>query len=134
MAIEAGGTFICNDDELTEDSQHLWVIVSDPVAYPESVVIVNLSSSSNAGYDPACNLRQGDHWFVKHPSFVYYRRAKVLTAQRLAEANISHKTSVSAEVLARIREGARKSNRLPRHIKQHLIEQGIIPSDEQAGA
>jgi hypothetical protein len=133
MAMEAGGAFICNDNALTEDNQHLWVIVSDPGAYPECVVIVNLSSSSNAGYDPACHLRQGDHWFVKHPSFVYYRRAKVLTSQKLEEADISHKTSVSADVLARIREGAGKTNRLPRNIKQHLIEQGIIQSGEAAG-
>jgi hypothetical protein len=35
MAIEAGGAFICNDDALTEDNQHLWVIVSDPGAHPE---------------------------------------------------------------------------------------------------
>ena len=66
MSIEAGGAFICNDEELTEDSQHLWVIVSDPIAHPECVVIVNLSSSINTRYDPACDLRQGDHWFVKH--------------------------------------------------------------------
>ena len=127
MSIEAGGTFICNDEELTEDNQHLWVIVSDPSAYQECVVIVNLSSSSNTRYDPACDLKQGDHWFVKHPSFVYYRGAKVLTSRQLEEANISHKTSVSSDVLARIRDGARKTNRLPRHIKQHLIDQGIIP-------
>ncbi len=133
MSIEAGGAFICNDEELTEDNQHLWVILSDPAVYPECVVIVNLSSSSNKRYDPACNLKQGDHWFVRHPSFVYYRGAKVLTSQKLEEANISHKTSVSSEVLARIREGAGKTDRLPRHIKQHLIEQGIFPSEETAG-
>jgi hypothetical protein len=57
----------------------------------------------------------------------------VLTSQKLEEANISHKPSVSVDVLARIREGARKTNRLPRNIKRHLIEQGIIQSDEEAG-
>ena len=126
MSIEAGGTFTCNDEELTQDIQHLWVIISDPDAYPEYVIIVNLSSSSNARYDPACDLRQGDHWFIRHASFVYYRGAKVVTAKQLAEANISHKTSVTPDILKRIRDGAGKTNRLPHHIQQHLIDQGII--------
>ena len=128
MSIEAGGAFTCNDEDLTEDIQHLWVIVSDPITHPECVVIVNVSSSTNRRYDPACDLRQGDHWFLKHPSYVYYRGAKELTSKQLAEANISHKTSVTEDVLRRIREGAGKSDRLPRNVKQHLIDQGILSS------
>jgi hypothetical protein len=128
MSIEAGGAFFCNDEELTNDTQHLWVIVSDPVAYPDCVVVVNLSSSNSRLSDPACILKQGDHWFVRHPTFVYYRRAMVLTLQQLQAANIRHTTSVSQAVLARIHDGASKTKFLPRHIKQHLIDQGIIPA------
>ncbi len=122
MSLEAGGAFTCNDEELTQDTQHLWVIISDTAAYPDSVVVVNVSSSINATYDSACDLRQGDHAFITHRSFVYYRRAQLLTAEQLKSANISYKTSVTPNVLGRIREGAGKTNRISHQIKKVLIE------------
>ena len=131
MSIEAGGAFTCKDDSFTGDDQHLWIIVSDPRLFPDCVVIVNLSSSTNKTYDPACALKAGDHPFITHATFVYYRRAQVVTLQQLSDAVISHKASVNAGVLARIREGANKTHMLPRKIKQHLIDQGIIPFEEK---
>jgi len=104
MSVEAGGAFICNTEDLTGDNEHLWVIISDPTAYPESVVVVNLSScSDNRRYDSACVLKAGDHWYIRHDTFVYYREAKILTVQELNDADISHKTSVTPRVLSRIR-------------------------------
>jgi len=128
MSIEAGGAFRCLDGELTGDTAHMWVILSDPVANPESVVIVNLSSSSNLkSYDPACDLKPADHWFISHPTFVFYHHAVVRTAEELRSGNIQPLTSLRPPVLVRIRHGAGESRRLPRGIRKLLIEQGIVP-------
>ena len=128
MSIEPGGTFTCKDDSFTGDDKHLWVIVSDPNSHPDCVVIVNLSSTFNKTYDPACDLKRGEHPFIRHDTFVHYREAKVVTSKGLHAAAISHGQSVSVAVLARIREGANKTRLLPRAIKRHLIDQGVIPS------
>ena len=132
MSVEAGGTFKCNDEAFIDDTQHLGIIVSDPAAHPDQVVIVNVSSSTNKRYDPACELRVSDHWFITHASFVYYRGAVIVTVQKLRETNLSHKTSLSAEVLQRVRDGAGKSKRIAHHIKKALIDQGIISVAREA--
>lgn len=126
MSVEAGGTFKCQDDGFIGDDQHLWIILSDPITHPDQVVIVNVSSSSNSTYDPACDLRVGHHWSIRHPSFVYYRRAKIVTAEQLQNARLNHSTSLTATVLTLVREGAAKTQFLPRYIKKLLIEQGVI--------
>jgi len=129
MSIEAGGTFKCNDDVLTGDIEHLWVIISDPTLHPDCVVIVNLTSRKYKNDDPACDLIVGDHPFIIKPTFVKYRETMVVTKRQLEEASISHKTSVDMRVLQRIRAGAGKSRFIPRFIKKHLIDQGIIESE-----
>jgi hypothetical protein len=127
MPIEAGGTFSCNNEELTGESEHLWVILTDPTAYPECIIIVNLSScDNNRRHDPACVLKPGEHWFIRHNTFVYYRGAIALTLRQLIDANISLKTAVTPSILERIRDGASRTDRLSHHIRKHLIEQGII--------
>ena len=49
MSIEAGGAFRCKTEDLTGEMRHLWVILNDPVAYPDCVVIVNVTSSPGPG-------------------------------------------------------------------------------------
>jgi hypothetical protein len=126
MSVEAGGTFKCNEAGFIGDDEHLWIILSDPIAYPDQVVLVNVSSSTNARRDPACTLRYGDHGFIRHDSFVYYRGAKIVKALDLRGANISHSATLTSAILMRVREGAAKTQFIPRYIKKLLIEQGVV--------
>lgn len=68
---------------------HLHFICSDPTFYPatndERVLIVNISTlKEHAYYDRTCILDRGDHPFIKHPSFVYYREALISSRERLS--------------------------------------------------
>jgi hypothetical protein len=127
MSVVAGGAFHCKDDQLTGDTEHLWVIISDPIAHPNCVIVASVSSNYAArNYDPGCDLNRGDHPSIFHRSFVYYRKALVVTAQQLEAAEIRHTATFSPTVLARIRAGASQNDRLPRYIKKHLVDQGII--------
>lgn len=68
---------------------HLHFICSDPTFYPitndERVLVVNISSVKEHAYcDHTCILDTGDHPFIKHPSFVYYREAIIASCERLS--------------------------------------------------
>ena len=137
MSIEAGGAFRCKSEDLTGEMRHLWVILTDPVTYPDCVVIVNVTTTHTGkqvvrNYDPACDLKRGDHNLIIHPSFVFYNEAMVVTVQKLEDAEIGHTTSFDQAVLQRIRDGAGKSRFLDRGIKRRLLDQGILP--QGAGA
>ena len=131
MSIEVGGAFRCKNEDLTGEMRHLWVILTDPVTYPDCVVIVNVTTTHTGNqvvrsYDPACDLKQGDHSLIIRPSFVFYDEAMVVTVQKLEDAQISHTTSFDPAVLQRMRDGAGKSRFLDRGIKRRLFEHGII--------
>lgn len=61
---------------------HLIVVCNDPVMYKgdfgewEAILTVNITSWHNTKNDDStCILDKGDHSFIKHKSFVYYRYA-----------------------------------------------------------
>ena len=47
-----------------------------PITSKESVLLVNISSvKDGTDYDKTCLLSEGDHPFIKHESYVYYKGA-----------------------------------------------------------
>lgn len=69
--------------------KHLHFVCSDPVFYPSlvknCVLVVNISSiEEGLDYDPTCVLDTGEHPFVRHPSYVYYRKAEIYGADNIA--------------------------------------------------
>ena len=70
---------------------HLHIICNDPVFYPfkikECVLVVNISTvDPRIDYDETCLLNVGDHPFIKHESYVYYRKADILGAGSIARS------------------------------------------------
>ncbi len=70
-------------------SDHLHFICSDPVFYPElsrdCVLMVNISTiKPDLHFDQTCILDAGDHPFVKHPSFVYYKKSDIFGADSIS--------------------------------------------------
>lgn len=62
--------------------EHLHVVCNDPIFYPidqcHCILVVNISSvKAGVPYDDACLLQVGDHGFIKHDSYVVYRRAAI---------------------------------------------------------
>ncbi|MGL5289544.1 MAG: hypothetical protein ACRC9N_08675 [Aeromonas sp.] len=71
-------------------TNHLFFVCNAPVFYPrntkESFLAVNISSiTPEIEHDQTCILDAGDHPFVCHPSFVYYRKADVFGAATVSE-------------------------------------------------
>jgi hypothetical protein len=126
--MNAGDTFRIQQPGTSLDS-HLWVIISDPAADEENILIVNFTTS-RADSDKACILQPGEHPFVKHETCVNYAGAKILSQANIEMflnkgLMVAH-ASVSAALLKRIRDGAADSERMSLDHADILINQGLI--------
>lgn len=71
---------------------HLHVVCNDPVMDAskgeDAVLIVNVTSIKDEmpHYDQSCILNVGDHPFITHPSFMYYKEAMVYKASNIQNA------------------------------------------------
>lgn len=70
--------------------RHLHIVCNDPVYYPrkntDCVLLVNISSIDPlVPYDPACLINAGEHPFVIRQSYVYYKKADLFGAMRVAQ-------------------------------------------------
>ncbi len=106
---------------------HLHVICNDPIFYPalakECFLAVNISSIDPIlQYDPSCILKAGDHPFIKHDSYVYYRKADIFgattTARLVAEGEISLHDPFTDVVFEKILNGFYQSKEVrPKMLK-----------------
>jgi len=75
-------------------------------------------------HDPACVIKAGEHPFIVHDSFVYYRDPRIepmAHVQAMVDQAVwQAKEPCSPELLARIRAGLATSVRVPRYIKKLL--------------
>ena len=71
--------------------------------------------------DNSCIIEYGEHYFIKVRSFVNYHYARVLNFLHvfngLQKGVLIRKENVSEELLKRIQDGAKKSNRLNNKLK-----------------
>jgi hypothetical protein len=122
--MEAGTTFLRSDAD-----KHLWVVLSDPKADPENVLIVNLTSLDDRK-EKVCILSRGDHPWIRHKTCVNFGDSVVTTLAKLLEAKdagaLKTQTPMRPEVLRRIRDGVLDSERIPLDYAQLLIDQGLI--------
>lgn len=82
---QAGGTVLIPSGP----GYHLFVVLNDPTDFPtyppQSCVLVSFSTIRAGPYDTTRVVQAGAHPFIKDPSFVAYRQARMETASVLAE-------------------------------------------------
>ena len=95
-------------------TDHLFFICNDPVFYPrlakECFLAVNISTVKlGIEHDSTCILNIGDHPFVQHPSFVYYKKAdifgSVTVSQQIAAGDIRTHAPTNDQTFERILAG-----------------------------
>lgn len=115
-------------DNRSEPKPHPWVVLSDPLEDPESVILVNLTDGERWG-DPACEIGGDEHPAIKKRSRVAYRLAEILSLRVLTHAREDgfHETLgiLSPELLLRIRRGAWESEQVPDEVLDILADQGF---------
>ena len=124
-----GNTLLIQSGPSNEN--HLFVITHGPSVIPhfhgygvnEKVLMVNASTAYSATqpHDPACTLAAGDHPFIRHPSFIYYRHARLYDLTHVVnmvnQGVWTPHTPFSAEMLERIIAGVHSSRHIPREFK-----------------
>lgn len=110
---------------------HLWIVISDPAADSDRVVSVNLTTKRILrNEDHTCVLDVGDHPFVRHPTYVNYRGARITSNAELDDEFRSNVIKLdggaSTELLAKLISAAHKSPFTAREVKSILAAQGLI--------
>lgn len=110
--------------------KHLFAVAVGPEQFdghgvrPHVIMVSVTSIKPDFPHDPACVIRAGEHPFIRHDSFVYYREPRVepvAHVQNMVDsASWMSQAPCSAELLERIRAGLLNSTRVPRHIKALL--------------
>jgi hypothetical protein len=118
VEVTAGDTFLIEPPGT--NGGHLWIVLVvycnelDGTNYAE---IVNVTSIRH-GHDTACILRQGDHPFVHHDSFVFYGGARTVEIAKLDKLSVARQERVSDKVLIRVVRGLHCSKFTKRGIKK----------------
>ncbi len=109
------------DEPLADNGKrHLRIVITDSNEQNEflTVAVDTLHSSFQ---DDSCIIEKDEHPFIKTRSFVNYHYARVLNFTQvfngLQKGVLVRKEDVSEELLRRIQDGAKKSNRLNKKLK-----------------
>lgn len=126
--MEIGDAFLLDDRSI---DPHLWIVISDPAADSERVVIVNLTSHDDPAKDASCILDKGDHPWITHATSVRYKDARLAAESQLDEltrtARLKPQAPVSDAVLSKIFQGAERTELLALKCRTVLVAQGLIP-------
>ncbi len=108
--------------KLSGYKEHLFVILTNEC--PEkNHLLVNFSSiHEGVFHDVACVVNAGEYPFIKHPSYIEYRRAETVKASHLIKCNFTQKEDVSDELYTRICNGLISSIHTPKRIKKYFEE------------
>ena len=68
------------------NKKHLFICLTDPAGVAKETLMVSVSTLHD-GFpaDETCRLFDGDHPFIKHKSFVDYRNARIVAAEKLVK-------------------------------------------------
>ncbi|MBB5209702.1 hypothetical protein [Chiayiivirga flava] len=114
---------------LSTETEHLTVIMNDPVFSPEhgwdAVLCINFTSvHPNIPHDDACIADEGCHRFIRHPSYAIYRLATVFKAETLRAkldcGEIRSHDPVSETLFERLRAGLFVSTFVSEKIKRFV--------------
>ncbi|NTU44128.1 MAG: hypothetical protein HGA99_01200 [Chlorobiaceae bacterium] len=102
--------------------EHLFVILTNEC--PEkNHLLVNFSSIyEGIFHDDACIVNEGEHPFIKHPSYIEYRKAETVKASHLIKCDFTQKEDVSDDLYTRICDGLMLSKHTPKRIKTYFSE------------
>ncbi len=127
--VEGSAFYFNNGDPGGTTYRHMWIIISDPIKFPDNVLIVNMTTQRTT-IEIECELHPGDHPDVEHPSYIIFSKARVYSVEKLTEdillGFISPTSSVDLALLERIRAVDGQSIFIARSHKKLLMSQDLI--------
>jgi len=109
---------------------HLWIIVSDPVEYPDQVFGLNVTTWCDGHSDNACILDVGDHPWIRRKSCIYYETPKIFINKQLdlleSKRLLTLHERLTESVFNRVLQGCMESRHLETGWVDMLVHQGVI--------
>jgi len=100
-----------------ENGQHLYVIVTNPCAEQQCLMVTMSSIKEGRFHDPACILAAGEHPFITKPSFIDYRLSWQVRCDHVVKCVdgwvYTSKTDVTDELFGKICGGIPASDFMP---------------------
>jgi hypothetical protein len=106
--------------------KHLNVIITEPnedIAYlvvPVTTYYRNADGDPIQGQDKSCILNAGSHPFIKHESYVLYKKARQMSSVEIAAGILKgllvKKEDMDPEIIHEMQEGAKVSPYLPEEL------------------
>jgi hypothetical protein len=122
--VNAGDTFIP-----PKPYDHLYMVISDPAMDRDRVVLVNFTSYEPEEED-CCLANPSEHVFLTKKSCVRYKDARIATVDSLTKlvqtGQLRSHQPLSADLLARVRQGAALSDYLPEGCRKILADQHLV--------
>lgn len=116
---------VLGDTFIMGERGHLWVVISDPSAHSEFIIVNVTKNSFRAGKD--CELSPGDHPFIKQKSYVNYGDAQCVTAEAGAKLQkcldtgaVTRHVSMNKLVLDKIVAAGKTSTALRTEYRDYL--------------
>lgn len=119
----AGTLLIPSGPSHDPDRKHLHVVCNDTDAMGFNL-IVSVATWTNDLCDDTCILLPHDHGFIRHRSWVVYRKAEIIEAARLEKGLQDHLVfrhdNMNAAAFLRVRHGICRSSATARKIKNYF--------------
>ena len=110
--------------------KHLFICLTDPAGVAKETLMVSVSTiRTGLPADETCHLFDGDHPFIKHKSFVDYRNARIIAAEKLvkgvSQGLFTALDTLETSVFARVCYGLTQSPlTAPKHLEFYRIATG----------
>lgn len=120
---KAGTLLIPSGPSHDPDRQHLFIVCNDTDENGLNL-IVPVTSWTNDLCDATCPLEPHEHAFLKHSSYVLYRKARIEDTKTLqaglASGLLTSHDPVNGQVFLKVRNGICRSSQTPRKIKTYF--------------
>lgn len=122
--VAAAGTLLIPSGPLEDQNRrHLHVVCTDPCAAGNQI-IVSITTWTNDLCDDACILEAHEHEFLRHKSYVLYRKARIEAASTLdngvAQGLFMTRAPMNGQTFLRIKNGICRSKQTPRKVKKYF--------------
>jgi hypothetical protein len=125
MAAHLGQTFVT--PQAPGVLPHLWMVLSDP-SRGDRVVLANISSRPCPSGE-VLELRQGEHPFVSHTSYLRFAEVRVAdrgSLEKLSTAQLRPSHDLTPDLLRRIQVAVAASKVAPIEAARILRAQGLV--------
>ncbi len=111
---------------------HYYFVISDPSLDPDNIIVVNMTTRRGfASEDDSCILTDGEHYVIRHKSWVKYEKAEIVSLRMLNQRyTVGIITDVFPDkcrpaLIQRIIKGADTSKLTPKKVLRILQNQGL---------